>query len=178
MANSNQLSFEVINSYDCRKLILADTSVYSGTPEGATLQVMLPDREEVIELTWTTNSVNILNSNSLKYTKVVDQDDLQTLPDGAYTIKISICPYVDNWHEKDIYRICQLQCKYNQALLKLDLSKCESCFSEVKLNKLTTAFVYMQGVIANAENNDITKASELYSVANKILTGLLEDCDC
>lgn len=178
MAKANQLSFELINSYDCRKIILADTSIYVGVPEQGTLQVLLPDREVIVELPWTTGSVNILNSNSLKYTKVVDQEDLQDLPDGVYTIKISICPHENNWFEKDVYRICKLQCKYNQALLKLDLSKCESCFNEQKLEKLQTAWVYMQGVIANTENNDITKASELYTVADKILTNLLQDCNC
>ena len=35
----------------------------------------------------------------------------------------------------------------------------------------------MEGVIANTENGDINKATELYNVADKILENIIE-CDC
>lgn len=177
MANSNKLYFEVIPTHNCKTLAIADLSVYAGIPEGATLQVSVPDSEEVIELMYNTNGVTVLNSNSLRYTNVADLADLEALPDGKYTIKISICPYSSNWFERDVYRICKLECKYYKAILSLDLSACTSCFDPIKQKKLADAKIYMEGVIANTEVGNINQATELYEVANKILTDLI-DCDC
>jgi hypothetical protein len=177
MASTNKLYFEILPTLNCKTLALADMSTYAGDVEGATLQVQLPDRETVKELLYKPNSITILNSNSLGYSNVTDLNDLEDLPDGVYTIKISVCPYEINWFERDIYRICKLECKYYKALLTLDMSKCESCFSKQKMDKLNNARVYMEGVIANTNNGDINKASELYEVADKILDNLIE-CDC
>lgn len=177
MASTNKLYFEILPTHNCNIMAVGDFSSYAADASGATMQVMLPDREEVIELLYNKGAITLLNSNSLKYTNVTDLDDLIALPDGAYTIKISVCPYEINWFERDVYRICKLECKYYKALLTLDLSKCDSCFNKNKMEKLNTAKVYMDGVIANAENGDINKATELYNVADKILTDLIE-CDC
>lgn len=173
----NKLSFEVLPTSNCNTLAIADTSIYNGVPEGATLQVELPDSSVIKEFPYTTGGVTVLNSNSLGYTNVSDLEDLQALPDGVYTIKISICPYDIFWYEKDYYRTCQLECKYYKAVIQLDLSVCESCYSKNKMNKLNLAWVYIQGVWANTQDGNINKATECYNVANKILTDLLE-CDC
>jgi hypothetical protein len=177
MASLNKLYFEVLTTNNCRTLAIADVSTYDDEVSGATLQVRLPDRETVRELLYNTNGITVLNSNSLGYTRVTDLDELSDLPDGVYTIKISVCPYEINWFERDVYRICKLQCKYFKALLTLDMSKCDSCFSKEKVEKLNTARVYMEGVVANTENGDINKATELYNVADKILENIIE-CDC
>src|SRR6187399_3365833 len=112
-----KLSFTELPTNDCRTLAFADTSIYGSEAEGATLQVQLPDKESIIELTYKAGGVTILNSNTLKYSKVRSQNELLDLPDGVYTLKISVCPYDMYWYEKDLYRICKLQCKYNKALL-------------------------------------------------------------
>jgi len=175
---TNKLQFEIIPTYNCKLISLVDISIYSTDVEGATLQVQLPDREKVIELNYKPNGVTVLNSNSLQYTKVDNFDDLIDLPDGWYTLKISVCPYEMFWYEKDYYRICKLQCKYNQALLKLDLNKCENCYASDYVNKLNEAEFYMRGIIANTENNDIKGASSLYKKANSILDNLLYCKNC
>lgn len=172
-----QLSFEVLQTNNCKTLSVVDTSIYNTTPEGLVMQVVLPDREEVKELSFTRNSVNLLNSNTLGYSNVPDADDLIDLPDGAYTIKISACPYEDFWFEKDIYRICQLECKYNKAVLELDLNSCQNCYDKHKVDKLKEAWLFIQGVKANTENGNIDAATSCYETANKILEKLL-NCDC
>lgn len=175
---TNQLYFTVLPGYDCKLLPIADLSIYADDAEGAVLQIQLPDRENIVETVYTRNSVSVLNSNSLKYTKVPDLGDLLPLPDGWYTIKMSVCPYEQFWFEKDYYRICQLQCKYNQTLLKLDLNKCEKCYGLDYSDKLRQVWFYIQGIVANTENNDVKSASELYKTANNILDNLLFCQDC
>lgn len=177
--SNTALSFEVIDSNNCQSIIIADTSVYNEVLEGQTMLIRLPDKSEVKEIVYSKNSLTILNSNSLGYTKVYKKDDLQDLPDGLYTIKITICPYEIYWYEKDYYRVCKLKCKYYKAVLKLDLSKCEKCYTAQDLESLNLAKVYIEGIEANAWNNDINAASALYKSADKILDNLLSNCkDC
>ena len=141
------------------------------------LMISLPDKEEVIEVDYTKNSVTVLNSNSLGYTKVTSNKELQDLPDGLYTIKMTVCPYEIFWYEQDYYRICQLQCKYDKVLLKLDIDKCEKCYNAQYIDKLALARVYMDGIIANAKNDNINQATSLYKAANNILDTLLDSCN-
>lgn len=173
-----KLSFEILPTNECKTLAIADTSVYNGVPEGATLQVSVPDKDDVIELVFTVGGVTVLNSNALQYSKVNDLSYLLPLPDGLYTFKISVCPYDIFWYEKDFYRTCQLECKYYKALLELDLVNCQKCYSKERLEKLQLAWLYIQGIWANTNNGDINKASSLYKSADSILTALLECDDC
>lgn len=177
MIKTNKLYFEVIPTNNCNTLAIVDLSTYATDVEGATLQVALPDSSVVRELIYNVGRVTVLNSNSLGYTNVANLQDLEALPDGAYTIKISVCPYESNWFEKDIYRVCKLQCKYYKAILTLDLAKCENCYDPNKLKKLREVELYISGIIANTEIGDINTATELYEVANKILDNII-DCNC
>ena len=91
---STRLSFDILETNDCKTLGLYDTSFYSSnqTIANATLQVITPFDDQPVELDYYKNAVTVLNSNSLKITNVNDLDLLTTLPDGLYTAKISICP--------------------------------------------------------------------------------------
>jgi len=172
---NTKLSFDILNSYSTKTLVLLDTSFYSPnmTITGNTLQVQLPDRSQIQELSYTQNGVTVLNSNNLGITS----GDIGELPDGVYTAKISICPYDLYWFEKTWYRTDKLECLYYQALLKLDINSCSDCFSPENLGMLATAKVYIEGVKANMYNNNIAKATELYKVASRILDEVI-NCDC
>jgi len=172
------LNFDVLPTSNCGAMAIVDERSYASDAEGMTLQIQLPDRENIIETVYQTRGVTVLNSNSLKYTKVREANQLQDLPDGWYTIKMSICPYDQFWVEKDYYRVCKLQCKWYQALLKLDLNKCDNCYANAYSEKLRQAWFYLQGITANAENNDLQACQDLYKVTNNILDNLLYCTDC
>lgn len=179
MIRATRLSFDILDTNDCKTLGLYDTSFYSSnqTIANATLQVISPFDDSPVELDYYKNAVTILNSNTLKISNVNDLDNLVTLPDGLYTAKISVCPEEQFWFEKSWYRTCLLECKYDKAFLKLNVQSCEVCFSPEGLEKLERARIYIYGVKTNAQNCNVREADKLYKAANKILDNLL-DCDC
>ena len=179
MIHNSHLSFLELPTHNLKTIALADTSYYNPNSiiTGNILQIRLPDRDKVIELPYNSNGVTILNSNSLGITNIVDEQFLIDLPDGAYTAKISICPYDQFWFESTWYRIDQLQCKYYNAILKLDLSQCQECFSPEVDNEIWTAKRFIDGIKANVEQGNINQASKLYNVANYILDDIL-NCTC
>jgi len=179
MIRATQLSFNILDTEDCRTLGIYDTSYYSSnqTIANATLQVVTPFDETPVELDYYKNAVTILNSNTLAITNVNDLDYLSVLPDGLYKAKISICPEEQYWFEKSWYRTCLLDCKYDKAFLKLNVQSCEACFSPEKLQRLERARMYSYGCKVNAKNCNIKEAKKLYSAADKILDALL-NCDC
>lgn len=179
MIKNTKLSFSVIDTHSCHTFGIADLSYYNPLQEikNATLQVITPFDDEAVEVRYNKNSITILNSNNLKITNVLDTDNLVELPDGLYTAKMSICPEDQFYFEKSWFRTCQLECKYNKALLKLDISECSTCFDKDKLAQLQRTNIYIQGIKANVENCNIAQAKKLYSAASKILENIL-NCNC
>lgn len=182
MLNNTKLSFGVLDTHSCRTIAIFDSSYYNPLQvlSNYTLQVVTPfnsDPADAVQLNYYKGGVIILNSNTLGITNVLDLDNLQDLPDGLYTAKISICPEEQFYYEKSWFRTCQLECKYNKALLKLDISECSTCFDKDKLAQLQRANIYIQGIKANVEDCNIKQAQKLYTAANKILTNIIE-CDC
>ena len=176
---SSKLSFDIIDTSTCRTLAIMDTSVYQSLQVIAnpTLQVISPFDDEPVQLDYYRNGITVLNSNNLGITNVNDFDYLVDLPDGLYTIKISICPEDIYWFEKSWYRTCQLECKYDQAFLKLNVSSCDVCYSTEKVQKLERARLYIYGEKNKEKNCNNKEADRLYKGAEKILTNLLL-CDC
>lgn len=180
MIRKTDLSFEIVNSYNCDKLFVLDTSYYNPSQdiEGRIMQVISPfDNDEIIELPYQKSGLTVINSNSIGLTRNATEEVLNPLPDGLWTIKLSVCPYDQFYFEKSFYRTCEIECKYNRAILTLDFNKCTTCFDSNKVKKLDTARRYIDGVVANVENLNFNKATELYNYANKVLDDVL-NCDC
>ena len=110
MIKNTHIDFNIFDTYDCKTLGLVDISYYNPemTISGMTLQVIVPGMDNIMELNYNKGGVTVLNSNNLGITKVWDFDDLVELPDGAYTIKMSICPYDQYWAEKTVERLALL----------------------------------------------------------------------
>lgn len=180
MAFTNtSLDFSFIDTHTCKTIGVMDISYYNPaqTIIEPTMQVLAPGYTTPVELTYYKGGVTILNSSNLNIKKVLDPKDYIELPDGPYTIKISICPHDQFYKERTYYRMCKLECLYFQALLKLELSKCTACYSKDKMEKLKLAGLYMEGVLSNTNDCNLTQANELYSTASKILDNLI-NCDC
>jgi len=179
MLRNTYIDFQIIETNTCQTLGIVDTSYYNPDAEnsGFVLQVIVPGYDEVRELNYYPSGVTILNSNLLSITNVSNYDDVVDLPDGVYTIKLSVCPYDLYFMEKSVYRTCKLDCKYSKAVLELDFETCTDCFSVEKVKKLQKAKIYIEGVKANMINNNMKMASKLYSKADSLLQNIL-DCDC
>lgn len=179
MLHNTYIDFSFVDTHTCKTIGILDISYYNPSQviSEPTLQVLVPGYTEPVELTYYVGGTTILNSSNLGIKNVLYEEDYIDLPDGAYTVKLSICPHTQFYKERTFYRICKLECLYFTALLKLDFSACTSCFSPDKLDKLKLAKVYMEGIIANTNDCNIKKANELYQTASKILNNLI-NCDC
>jgi len=176
---NNNLSFNILETNECKTLGILDTSSYR-TPNdvsGLVLQILPPNGLDLVETNYNQSTVTIINSNTLKITKVADPKYLQELPDGLYTAKISICPYETNWTEKKWYRVCQLQCKFSKAFLKAKINECSSCLDLNISKKLESAWEYIIGVETNVTACNFPEAARCYEKANKIIDKIL-DCGC
>jgi len=80
---------------------------------------------------------------------------------GCIQLKYLICPEDQYWFEKSWYRTCQLECKYDQAFLKLNIQSCEACFSPDKIQRLERARIYLHGCKVNAKNNNLKRISKI-----------------
>ncbi len=180
MFNSTVLDFSFQNTNTCNTLGIMDISYYNPAQSiiEPTLQVLVPGYSTPVELTYYKGGITILNSSNLNIKKALDPNDYIELPDGPYTVKISICPHDQFYKERTYYRMCKLECLYFQALLKIDFSQCSTCYSPDKLEKLKLASLYMEGILANTNNCNLKKANELYSKASKILDKLINCDDC
>lgn len=178
--SNNYLSFEVVENNSCKLITLLDTSIYQDedSASGFVLQVKIPGGFPDVELNYYKKAITMLNSNTLGLTNVNAPTYYQNLPDGLYTAKISICPFEDNWFQKSWYRTCQLECKYYKAFLNLELNKCTTCFNKQKAEQLNTVYMYIQGIHANVTDCNFKAATDLYSVANKLVDLLLNCDDC
>ncbi len=171
-----KLSFQIVNSYSCSTIAFLDSSYYNPLHEisNPSLQVITPFESTVQELSYIYKGVTILNSNNLGITG----SELQELPDGIYTAKISVCPEEQYFYEETWYRTCLLDCKYKQALLKLGITECDNCFDPKKYSELSKARTYIDGIHANTEVGNLKQAGAFYKAAGKILDNILfcESC--
>jgi|694.fasta_scaffold05535_25 hypothetical protein len=177
--NNTFLDFSFVNTHTCNTIGVMDISYYNPaqTITEPIMQVLAPGYTNPVELTYYKEGVTILNSSNLNIKKVLDPADYIELPDGPYTIKISICPHDQFYKERTFYRMCKLECLYFKALLELDFAQCSACYSKDKLEKLKLAGLYMEGVLANTNDCNLKEANSLYSKASKILDNLI-NCDC
>lgn len=180
MINSTAIDFSFIDTFTCKTIGIMDISYYNPLHiiTEPIIQVLVPGYDEAVQLNYYKGGVTILNSSNLAIKKVLDPEDYIDLPDGAYTVKMSVCPHDQFYRERTFYRTCKLDCLYDSALLKLDFSKCDSCFSPAKLARLKLAKIYIRGVISNTNNCNIKKANELYSTATKILNDIIKCDNC
>lgn len=177
----NKLKFDIVELNSCLTMGILDNSSYTVDDDLVqlpTLQILIPSYGDTpVEVSYYPHQVTILNSNNLQLSNVADPKDYIALPDGLWTIKQTICPFEDNWFEKKFYRICQLECKFYNAFLELELNKCEDCWNDKKYQKLRNADVYIKGIKANVSDCNFKKATQLYEKADKILDDLT-DCKC
>lgn len=180
MVASTNINFDIIPLDNCKLLGVLDLSFYNPnqTTSGNVIQIIVPGYTDAIELSYNRNGVTIFNSNNLGLSNVTSEQDYMDLPDGAYVIKMSVCPYEVYWKEQIYYRVCKLQCKFLRAVLQLDLNSCTTCYNTQTFNDLWKAWTYLQGAIANGANNDLKNAKDCYNIANNLLDQIIDCKNC
>jgi len=173
-----KLDFLVIPTYNVQTLGIADASTYPATPpvSSPTIEIDVPGFG-LVSLPFNINDFNIYTTASLGITSV--GDPLLPLPDGVYYIKYSVAPAYQNFVQKTIMRVDQLQEKFDSAFMKLDMMECDAAIRKQQMVDLNSIYYFIQGSIAAANNCAVDTANKLYNQANKMLNQFIANkCNC
>jgi hypothetical protein len=172
-----RLDFLVLPTYDSKTLGIADASTYPTTPVySPTIEISVPGFDKV-SLPFNRNDFTVYTSAILGITEV--GDPILPLPDGVYIIRYSVSPAYINYVEKSIMRVEQLQEKFDEAFMHLDMMECDKAIKAQAKVDLNTIYFFIQGSIAAANNCAINEANKLYVTAGKMLTNFINNnCGC
>jgi hypothetical protein len=174
-----QLDILVVPTYNTLTLGVADASIYPTNPpvvSSPTIEITVPGFD-IVSLPFNVNDFNIFNSLSLGLTTF--GQPLLPLPDGVYKLKYTVAPAYENFVEKTIIRVEQLQEKFDEAFMKLDMMECDRAIKTQQKVNLNTIYFFIQGAIAAANNCAVAEANKLYNQANMMLNNFIKNnCGC
>lgn len=177
MANPT-LDFIVIPTYNPKTLGIADASVYPEdfVIQSPTLEVTMPGLG-LVSIAFTPNDFNVLTSGVLEITEPTE--DSVDLPDGVWEFTYSVYPSSTNYITKSILRVDQLQQKFDQAFMTLDMMECDMAIKKQSKVELNSIYFLIQGAIAAANECATDVANKLYIQASRQLDVFInEDCGC
>jgi hypothetical protein len=170
------LDIVVVPTGNSLTLAIADASTYDVTPDSATI-IITPPGFNTISIPFTINSINVFSSSTLEITDI--GATFLPLPDGIYHFKYEIAPAYANYIERDIMRIDQIQEKFDQAFMKLDMMECDKAIKNQAKVDLNSIYFFIQGSVAAANNCAIVEANKLYITADRMLnTFIRNNCGC
>lgn len=177
MADLN-LDILVVPTYDSKTLAINDTSTYPIAPpvSAPTIEITIPGFGTAI-LPFNINTINVFNSTSLGLTPV--GTPIVPLPDGVYFLKYSVAPAYENFVERSIMRVEQLQEKFDSAFMNLDMMECDRAIKTQQKVNLTSINFFIQGSVAAANNCAVNESNKLYTQANRMLDNFVRNgCNC
>lgn len=172
------LDILVIPTYNTKTLGIADNSTYPDSPavQSPTIEITVPGFG-IVSVPFTPDDFNVFNSTILELTEA--EDDLIAIPDGLYTLTYSVTPAYENYVTKTIMRVEQLQEKFDEAFMRLDMTECDMAIKKQSKVDLSTIYFLIQGSIAAANNCNVEVANKLYLQASKQLNHFtLRNCGC
>lgn len=174
-----KLDILVINTFNAMTLGIADISTYPTDPPvvtSPTIEITMPGFLPVA-LPFVPQDFNVFNSTSLGLTAV--GTGTIPLPDGVYFLKYSVAPAYTNYVDKTIMRVDQIQEKFDNAFMKLDMMECDSAIRTQAKVQLNSIWYMIQGSIAAANNCAVDTANKLYTQANMMLDNFIRNnCGC
>lgn len=173
-----KLDIIVVPTYNVNNLAVMDASVYPDDPplvSGATIDIDVPGFG-LVSLPFYIQELNIFTSSNLGISAVGVSEPL---PDGIYKLKYSIAPSTVNYVNKTIMRVDQLQEKFDEAFMTLDMMECDRAIKTQSKVTLTTINFFIQGAIAAANNCAEVEANKLYRQADNMLNNFIKNnCGC
>jgi hypothetical protein len=172
------LDLTIFDTHNCKTLGIWDTSQYlqGQVLSSPIIKVGIPGFFNEVTLNFVPKKINILNSNDLGLSTVTEADDLISLPDGVYCITYCLGVSASGapicGETKQFLRTCRLQCRYDNALLKLDILSCDDVERKQKINKLQEIDFFIQTALAAANVCNFTLAMKLYNRAQRELDKL------
>jgi hypothetical protein len=170
------LDFTVPDLHNLFTIGIADSSYY---PPGfaiinPTLEITAPSFPKVT-LPYNTGNLNIFNSNDLNLTCVSDPGLLAHLPDGIWTIKMTVNPILSWFKEKSFLRTTEIRYKVGVALMNTDLVVCTQDLKKQKMAYLDEIYYSIDCAVAAANQCNSLVAMTLYQQAHKMLHNLINN---
>jgi hypothetical protein len=76
-------------------------------------------------------------------------------------------------------RVEQIQQKFDEAFMKLDMMQCDLAIKQQSRVELDSIYYFIQGSIAAANNCAVETSNKLYMQANKMLDNFIRNnCGC
>lgn len=171
------LDFSKVETDNCKTLGIVDESYYAPTPviSSPELTIWIPGFSNPVIVSFIPRKVNIINSNDLGLTTAASPDALSNIPDGVYKVKYTMTPATTYSVEKIFFRVCKLNCRYQNALLKLDIFNCDDVQRKARMNKLREIELLIASAVAAANVCNTVLAYDLYHRAERELERLKID---
>lgn len=173
-----KLDLLVLPTYTTMTMAVLDSTVYpdeNPTVGNPTLTISVPGFDEVA-LPFNIQELNLINSTDLGITSLGYEE---ALPDGIYYLKYTIEPADENYVEKTIVRVDNLQEKFDKAFLGLDMMECDRAIKTQSMVQLNSIYLFIQGAVSAANNCASAQAMKLYNQADRMLDYFLSsNCGC
>lgn len=163
----------MVPTYSTYTMAVVDASVYSVAPVSPKIDISVPGFN-LITIVFSPNQLNLYNSTNLGLTAI--GAPAVPIPDGVYTLK-----YYTTTESvtKTIMRVDQLQERFDNAFMKLDMMECDLAIKKQQKVTLDSIYYFIQGSIAAANNCAIDTANKLYKQAENMLKNFSsDDCGC
>jgi hypothetical protein len=172
-----KLDFVVLQTNSVMNMTVFDISTYPISPvvTNPTIVITVPSFGDVSR-TFITSTYNVFDSTNLGIT-ILGQEI--PLPDGIYTLRYYVDPEEETYVEHSIIRVAQLEEKYYQAFLTLDMMECDGAIKKQSFVQLNSIYFFIQGAVAAANNCATVEANKLYKQANNMLDNFInQGCGC
>jgi len=164
-------------TYDVTSMAVADASTYPPYTIVSNPNLLVtPPGFPAVSIPFIIKTYMILTSDVLG---ISDEGVHMPLPDGVYNITYSFDPVFTNFDKISIMRVDQIQEKFDNVFMGLDMMECEQAVKEQTKVTLNTIYLLIQGSVAAANNCATIEAYKLYDQANKMLDSLInKNCGC
>ena len=170
------INFLVPDLHDQFHIGVADASFYPSnfTITSPTVEISPPAFPKAT-LAYTPGTLTLFNSNDLKLSCVTDPVQLAILPDGVWTIRMSVADNNQNNATKSFMRTTNIRRQFGIALLKTDTTCCGPDIDDQKNAYLDEIARYID--LATAAGNDCNSlvAMSLLQQANKMLKDFIDN---
>jgi hypothetical protein len=166
-----KLDIIVVPTYSTYNIAVVDISTYPTDPpvvDTPWIEIQVP-AFGAYGGAFTVGGVNVFNSTDLGIT---EEGSEIPIPDGIYRFKYTVTPAFENYVEKTIMRVDQLQEKFDRAFMKLDMMECDGALKAQVKVEINTIYFLIQGAIAAANDCATVQAQKLYDQANKMLNNI------
>ena len=174
-----KLDLILIDTHSQYALAIGDFSEYpssSYVPVSPTI-VISASGFPPVTLDFTPRNINVYTSENLGIT--CTGEPITELPDGIYNLKYTINPAYEHFVEKTFLKVDQLQERFDNAFMKLDIMECDGPIRKQKKEELDTIYYFIQGAIAAANKCAEQLSIKMYRKADSMLTNFINHkCNC